>query len=242
MHRGKPLDSHKNHPYELLMLVLSILSLSILAVAAMGALDPERTSILQFADLVVCAMFFVDFLLSLYRAPNRMRYFLRWGWLDLLSSIPMIDALRITRLARILRVLQLIRGVKATRILAQFILSRRAENTFMAVTLVSLLLVVVSSIAILYFEAVPGANIRTAGDALWWAVTTITTTGYGDHFPITPGGRIVAATLMIGGVALFGTLSGFVASWFLRPSEELRDAEIATLIKEVRELKQRLEP
>lgn len=224
------------------MLVLSILSLSILAVAAMGALDPERTSILQFADLVVCAMFFVDFLLSLYRAPNRMRYFLRWGWLDLLSSIPMIDALRITRLARILRVLQLIRGVKATRILAQFILSRRAENTFMAVTLVSLLLVVVSSIAILYFEAVPGANIRTAGDALWWAVTTITTTGYGDHFPITPGGRIVAATLMIGGVALFGTLSGFVASWFLRPSEELRDAEIATLIKEVRELKQRLEP
>lgn len=236
------MDSHKHHPYELLMLVLSILSLASLAIATTGALDPQRASILQFADLVVCGMFFVDFVLSMYRAPNKWRYFLRWGWLDLLSSVPMIDALRITRLARILRVIQLIRGVKATKILAQFILSRRADNAFMAVTLVSLLLVVVSSIAILRFEAVPDSNIKSAGDAVWWAVTTITTTGYGDHYPITTAGRSVAAILMIGGVALFGTLSGFVAAWFLRPSQELRDAEMATLIKEVRELKRRLEP
>jgi voltage-gated potassium channel len=103
--------------------------------------------------------------------------------------------------------------------------------------MVSLLLIVVSSIAILQFETVPESNIKGAQDALWWAISTITTVGYGDRFPVTIEGRLVASFLMICGVGLFGTLSGFVASWFLKPTEELRDTELAVLIAEVRELR-----
>lgn len=235
------MDSKANHPYVLFMLVLSILSLVGLAISTSGGLDKEQKAILQIADVVVCGLFFVDFLVSLYQAPNRLRYFLSWGWLDLLSSVPMIDALRITRVARIFRIVRIIRGIKATKILAQFILNRRAESGLLAVSLISLLMIVVSSIAILQVESHPDSTIKTAQDAVWWAIATITTVGYGDVYPITSEGRIVASFLMVCGVGLLGTFSGFVASWFLKPAEEARESELATLIAEVRELKARRE-
>jgi voltage-gated potassium channel len=226
----------------LFMLVLSILSLVGLAVSTVGHLDQGQKEILEIADLVVCGLFFIDFLVSLHRAPNRLKYFLRWGWLDLLSSIPMISTLRLTRAARIFRILRLIRGIKATKILAQFILNRRAESAFLAVSLVSLLLIVVASIAILQFEGQPDSNIKNAEDAVWWAISTITTVGYGDRYPVTYEGRVVASILMICGVGLFGTLSGFVASWFLKPAEDARESEMAKVLLEIRELKAQLKP
>jgi voltage-gated potassium channel len=70
-------------------------------------------------------------------------------------------------------------------------------------------------------ETDASSNIKTAGDAVWWSVTTVTTVGYGDRFPVTTGGRLVAAVLMLGGVGLFGALSGLIASSFLgQPQQE----------------------
>jgi voltage-gated potassium channel len=59
----------------------------------------------------------------------------------------------------------------------------------------------------------PDANISDFGDAIWWAVTTMTTVGYGDHYPVTAAGRLVAFGLMIGGIALLGTVTATLASW-----------------------------
>lgn len=230
-------QSDRAGPYLLLMLMLSLLSLAGLAAVATGRLEPQQARILNVADDFICGLFFLDFLLSLYRAPSRAAYFLRWGWLDLVSSIPMVDAFRIGRLARIFRIIRVIRGVKATKIIAEFVLRRRAESAFLAVALVSLLLVIFSSIAILQLETSPDANIKTASDALWWAMTTITTVGYGDRYPITTEGRLIATVLMVCGVGLFGTLSGFVASWFLKPNQEQRDAELGDVLEELRGLK-----
>ena len=106
--------------------------------------------------------------------------------------------------------------------------------------LVSFLLVVFSSIAILQFETTADANIKTANDALWWAFVTITTVGYGDRYPVTPEGRIVAAVLMTAGVGLFGTFSGFVASWFLAPKTKLEESETRQLSEEIRALRREL--
>ena len=235
-------QTEQNHPYVLFILLLSILSLVDLAVSSVGHLTPDQATILDLADLVLCGLFFIDFLVSLWNAPNRWRYFVRWGWLDLLSSMPMVGPLRAARAARIVRILRLIRGVKATKILAQFILKSRSQSAFLAVSLISLLMVVVSSIAILQLESTPDANIKSAEDAVWWAVTTITTVGYGDRFPVTSEGRLIASMLMLCGVGLFGTLSGFIASWFLKPEQEERDSEMTVLIAEVRALRAQLEP
>lgn len=228
-------------PYALFILALSILSLVGLALLTVPGIEPEERRIVAYADNAICLLFFTDFLYSLYRAPNRWGYFLRWGWIDLLSSVPMVDAFRLGRFARIFRILRVLRGVRAAKIIAEFLLARRAQSAFLAVSLVSMLLVVVASIAILQFETDAGSNIKTAEDAIWWALTTITTVGYGDRFPVTTEGRAVASVLMVCGVGLFGTLSGFIASWFLKPQDATQASELDALAREVAALRVQLE-
>lgn len=74
----------------------------------------------------------------------------------------------------------------------------------------------------------PNANITTFGDALWWAMTTITTVGYRDRFPVTGAGRFVAAGLMVAGIALLGVVTATVAAWFVQRVTEVQQAEAAT--------------
>jgi voltage-gated potassium channel len=229
------------HPYQVYMLALCLFALVLLAAQLFAPIEPTTRTILDYADVALCSLFFVDFVVSLVRAPNRMRYFVTWGWIDLASSIPAIDILRIGRAGRILRIFRVLRGVRATKLIASFILERRSEGIFLAVTLVSLLLVVFSSVAILHFENAPDANIKTPEDALWWAFVTITTVGYGDKFPLTSEGRIIACFLMTAGVGLFGTFSGFVAAWFLRPENQQQESELEKVRAELAALRSILE-
>jgi voltage-gated potassium channel len=226
-----------NYPYQLFMLVLSIYALGLLGADALFRLDPEIQRVIQFSDLIVCVLFFADFLRSLYRAPMRWRYMYTWGWLDLLSSIPMIDAFRVGRLARVLRVLRILRGIRATKLVAAFLLERRAQSVLLVALLVSLLVMIFASVSILHFEDGAEANIKNAEDALWWAFVTMTTVGYGDKFPLSSEGRMVAALLMTAGVGLFGTLSGLIAGWFLSPAKEEKASELESLRAELRELR-----
>lgn len=230
-------DARESGPYLLFMIALSAYALLALAVVTFVPLSPEVRQILHYFDVGVCVLFFVDFLVSFARAKRRLRYFFRWGWLDLLSSIPSINSLRWARTARILRIIRVLRGFRATRVLTGVLLKRRAEAACLAAFLITLLVVVTSAIAVLQFETLPEANIWTAEDALWWAVVTITTVGYGDRFPVSSEGRLLACLLMAAGVGLFGTLSGFVASWFLQPGEARRESEIERLTRELQELK-----
>ncbi|MGE0021904.1 MAG: potassium channel family protein [Draconibacterium sp.] len=79
----------------------------------------------------------------------------------------------------------------------------------------AVLLIIFSSIAILQVENAPNSNIQTAEDAIWWSYVTITTVGYGDKFPVTTEGRIIASVLMTAGVGLFGTFTAYIASLFV---------------------------
>lgn len=233
-------DARGNEPYLLFMLALSAYAILALAVATLLPLSPDTRGILEYADTAVCLLFFLDFLISFAHAKHRFRYLISWGWLDLLSCLPMVDSLRWGRAARILRIIRVLRGLRATRVLTGFVLRRRAEGTFLAALLITILLVVISAIAILQFETVPEANITTPEDALWWAVVTITTVGYGDRYPVTPEGRVMAAMLMSAGVGLFCTSSGFVASWFLQSDVKKKEPDLEELAREIRELKERL--
>lgn len=235
-------DLHHGHHYELFILAFCILALVALAVEALVPLDEGTRQILNFADTVVCAVFFGDFVFSLVKARRRWHYFYRWGWIDLVSSIPVFHVFRWGRFIRIVRIFRILRGVRATKIIASFILDRRAESAFLAAALLSTLFVISASIAILHLEkSVPGANITTAEDALWWACTTITTVGYGDRYPVTTEGRAVAALLMLAGVGLFGTLAGCVAAWFLSPAEKQQKGDLDEIRSELRELRRVIE-
>jgi voltage-gated potassium channel len=85
----------------------------------------------------------------------------------------------------------------------------------------TILMIVIMGAAILDIERnAPGANIKTPMDALWWGLVTVTTIGYGDRFPVTTEGRLVAGVLIIFGIALISTLTGAFAAWILDTSEE----------------------
>ena len=225
--------------FQLFMFALCIYAIGVVAAESVMDLHPHTLTILELADFGVCAVFFADFLASLWRADNRWRYFLTWGWIDLLSSIPVIDA---ARWGRVLRIFRLFRAIRAARLMTEVVVRQRAENTVLAVFLLALMLVTFSSIAILHFENVPQGNILTAEDALWWVFATVTTVGYGDRYPITTEGRMVAVALMVGGIALFGTLSAYLAAWFIGSEvDDSSEKELAALKVEIASLRALIE-
>jgi voltage-gated potassium channel len=223
------------------MLVLCVYALAALAIERMTTVQPEVKAVLNYADHAICVIFFADFCASLWHAQNRWRYLATWGWLDLLSSVPMINAARWGRLARVARIFRVLRGLRAAKILSTLVLRRRAENSFLAASLLAILLVIFCSTAILHFETAPESNIKTAEDAIWWAFATITTVGYGDRFPVTSEGRFVAALLMCAGVGLFSTFSGLLAAWFLAPGMPGDESDTAALHREVKALREVIE-
>jgi voltage-gated potassium channel len=101
----------------------------------------------------------------------------------------------------------------------------------------TLLLVLVGALAVTDAErGAPGANIAGFGDGLWWAVTTMTTVGYGDRFPVTTTGRFVAVALMVGGIALLGVVTATLASWLVDRVAAENDAEQAATRTQVEAL------
>jgi voltage-gated potassium channel len=211
--------------FQLALLVLSVLVLLALIADAIAPVPQEVSTIIQTLDLAACLLFFVDFVIRFWRAESKLA-FMRWGWIDLLACVPNVDLLRVGRLARVLRIIRLLRGVRIGHRIISLILQNKPKSAFASVLLTSMLLVTFSSIAILIAEVGPEVNIKSAEDAIWWSVTTMTTVGYGDKYPTTTEGRVIAMVLMFAGVGLFGTLSGLVASFFLgkqeAESEELR--------------------
>jgi voltage-gated potassium channel len=142
--------------------------------------------------------------------------FLKWGWIDLISCIPAVDFLRAGRLLRLIKLFRIIRAFRSVVSFTNHIFANKTQGTFASVSIIAVLLVIFSSIAILHVEVDPKSNIKTAEDALWWAYVTITTVGYGDRFPVTMEGRAIATILMTAGVGLFGIFSGLLASWFVK--------------------------
>ena len=88
------------------------------------------------------------------------------------------------------------------------------------VLVLGLLTVLTGAGLVLLFESRTSGPIDTYWDALWWAVTTITTVGYGDTYPLTPAGRVVGMLLMLVGIALFGVLTAAVAAYFVHRTGE----------------------
>ena len=222
--------------YQVFMLALSLYSIAMLALQATSSVDPMTADILDYSDFVICLAFLGDFALSLARAQNRWRYMATWGWLDLVSSIPILDLTRWGRIARVLRIFRVLRGIRATHVLSGLVFRDRAKNAVFAAATFAFLLITFCSIAIVHFEAGSGGKIRTAEDALWWSFTTITTVGYGDLVPITFEGRLVAVLLMTGGVGLFSTVSGFLATWFMGEQEQQDNVELAAIRVELARL------
>lgn len=206
----------------LLVILLSVYVLVVLVVDTLVKLPTETARLLTFIDDIICVFFLFEFCLRFYQARSKWG-FMKWGWIDLISSIPALPFLRAGRALRLIRLLRIMRAFRSTKHLIRYVFESRVKGTFTVVSIIAGLMILFSSIAILQVEDQPNSNIKSAEDALWWSYVTITTVGYGDKYPVTTEGRLIAAVLMTVGVGLFGTFTGFLASWFVaerKKSEE----------------------
>jgi voltage-gated potassium channel len=231
---GKP---HSFSAYQFFILCICLWAVVSIGAGMFLSLSPDTQLILHVADIVACGIFFIDFLVTLYQAENKVRYFYTWGWIDLVSSIPAIGPLRFGRFGRVFRILRVMRAIRSVRAIAMHVTTRRAQGAFLAAVLLSLMVLTTASIAILHVETAPASNIKTAQDAMWWAISTLTTIGSPDAFPVTQQGRLIAAVVMAIGVGVFGVISGVAAYWFLTPVEEEEDKDIVELKELIEQLK-----
>lgn len=172
------------------------------------------------------ALFVGDYLARLLLAENRREWFLLHLFDLLIVALPFMRPLRMLRLVVLLGVLQKAVG-HAVR--GQILL-----YTISGVTL----LIYVASLAILDAERHhPGAPINSFGNAVWWAVTTVTTVGYGNLYPVTVTGRVVAVMLMIGGISLIGVVTASLASWIVQRVSETDTANQAATAAQIDELR-----
>jgi len=206
----------KDVGYELFVAAVSILSILNLVLLYVVS-DPSLDTVLLVMNVILTVILFVDFLYRLATAPSRSGYLVRqFGWADLLASLP-VPELKILRVFRLVRVAQLLRARGGQRI-GRRLVRNRAGSALLSLLLMGLLVLEFGSLWMLALEqSAPGANITTASDSIWYVIVTISTVGYGDQFPVTTQGRILGAVVIVIGVGIFGTFTGYLANLFLSP-------------------------
>ncbi len=211
--REQPVLAQHSNAYDLFILVLTILSLGVM-VGVLLPLNEETLIVLQFYDNLICVIFLIDFTINIVRAKPKRAYWIdRRGWLDLIGSIPTLGIfriaalLRLARLSRLERVSRMLKG-NARQALIDDVIKNRGQYAIFITLLTMVIVLTVSSVLVLQFDyKAPNANIVTGGDALWWAIVTITTVGYGDYYPVSGLGRTTGVVVMFAGVGIIGALA-----------------------------------
>ena len=177
-------------------------------------------------DWAIWGLFVVDYVVRLCLADNRWHWFLRHLLDFAIVTLPLLRPLRLLRLLVLIEVLQ--------KAIGDAFRGRIVVYTVSGVVL----LIYTSSLAVFDKERyLHGATINSFGKALWWSITTVTTVGYGDVYPVTNTGRVIAVLLMIGGISLVGVVTAALASWIIeRVTEEgsLMQAATVAHIEELR--------
>ena len=198
---------------KLLILLFSLFSIIILGVSLFLPVESEVNRLLLYFDFVLCLFFIYDFFKQLYQADNKWKYLYTNGWLDLLSSIPVISETRLFRFFRIVRIIRIIISIGSFKAIFKFIKDETKQSILGLLVFIQITGLFIITLTVLHLEQVPG-NIKTAEDAMWWAFITFTTVGYGDHFPVTNIGRFLTVLLTILGIFSFGALISYLNSLF----------------------------
>jgi voltage-gated potassium channel len=198
---------------EVPLTVVTILWLPILIIPLVTSVHGAMAETFAFIDYMVWALFVLEYLIKLYLSPSRAHFF-RTHILDLIIvAVPFFRPARAARLARLGRLARV--GVVLTRGIgrARSLLTHRGLH-FVLLT-VAMVVFACAGVATVAERSSPAGNIHNFGEGLWWSVVTITTVGYGDHYPVTPLGQGVAVVLMLVGIGLIGVLTATVASYFV---------------------------
>ena len=196
--------------WENLLTVLALVYLAAFSypafVAEISTSTQNRLEIVQWGTWTIFAL---DLVIGIWKAGDKKKY-LKSHPLEILSV-----ALPFLRPLRLLRVISF-----GALVIQKIAVGKQLAITF-KVFLFSILIAYIAAVQITITERdVPSSNIKSFGDGIWWAVTTVTTVGYGDRFPTTSVGRVLAVGLMLVGISLMGVITASVAAWFVKMSQE----------------------
>jgi voltage-gated potassium channel len=215
---------------------LIVLGIGLLAVILLSIEDlpPDTRDALRYAIWVVAILFFIEYVLRLWSAPEAPRYGdtsaaiarMHWamslpGLIGLLATMPVVIWLAGYRVVGsdaasifcVLWILKLGLHAPALGTLARVVSNERAPIASVLILFFILLVIAATAAHLLEYERQPQA-FGSLPNALWWAVVTLTTTGYGDVVPVTAGGRMVGSILMISGISVLAIMTGVLATGF----------------------------
>jgi voltage-gated potassium channel len=153
--------------------------------------------------------FALDLIYGIWKAESKKEYLKRHP-LEIASVL--LPFLRPLRLMRVISFGSL--ALQKVAIGRQFAITVKVAISALFISYIAAIQITISE------RSVEGSNIKTFSDGLWWAVTTVTTVGYGDRYPTTSEGRLLAVLLMITGISLVGVITASVAAWFVKMSQE----------------------
>jgi voltage-gated potassium channel len=188
-------------------LPLALLGLAYLAVYSIQVVYREHVQIVRVFDVVADGIWIVFALDLVLRFFTRQSFgkFLKSNWLEIFAL-----ALPFMRFLRVFRVVLALRNIKG-------LLSSRSSAAGAYLVLLLPLTWFSGALAVLDAESTSSeASITTLRDAMWWSLSTITTVGYGDKYPITVEGQLLAGVLMVTGISLFSAVAGVFAGWILQ--------------------------
>lgn len=200
--------------YQLFLLGLSIYVLTILLIDMLFITDPEIKTTLQYIDFSICLVFLADFFVNLYKAESKLAY-LKWGWIDFVSSIPAIDPLRWGRVSRVIRILRFLRTIKSLKILIKAIQQSKIESLTLIVLFVTFVSYSACAGLILEFEKDYNSTINSANAALWWAFLNIMNAKVSIEQALSPEGIVVTIILNKIGLLLFAYFNAIIIAWLL---------------------------
>jgi voltage-gated potassium channel len=200
--------------------------LVLFSVQVLAPRPPGEAHLFWMIDWAIWGLFMLDYVARLYLAPHRWHWFVRHLIDFAIVTLPLLRPLRLVRLLILIELLQ--------KAIGDAFRGRVVVYTVSGV----LLLIYTGSLAVYDKEkGLPGSTITTFGKALWWSITTVTTVGYGDVYPVTDTGRVIAVLLMIGGIGLVGVVTAALASWIIERVAEEETAIEAVTVAHIEELR-----
>ena len=212
---GETMKEKGSAVYQVFMLVISVYVLGALILEVFIVEDDQIKAVLRYIDLVACLFFLLDFFVNLFTADSKLKY-LKWGWIDLVSSIPTLDALRWGRLSRVVRIVRFFRSLKSIRLIYSSLRDNKVQSLTLMVALITFVSYSLCTSLILYFERSVNAEISQAKDALWWAFLNIMNAKITIASVVTREGQFMTILLNKVGLLLFAYLNGLVIAWLLR--------------------------
>lgn len=218
--------------YNITMAILSLIVAIILILELTINLNKTTLNILYTIDFFIWVIFVIDYFKRLYKSRNKKK-FIKRNIIDLISIIPLYTILAVFRILNILKIGKVSRIANISKVVRIFGVFKKSKtnfeifiktNNFNYTLLICILVLIVSSILMTFIE-----NIDFF-DSLWWSIVTVTTVGYGDIYPKTILGKIVATILMFMGIGLIGSLTSTISTYFINKENKSNEEDYKTKI------------